>query len=735
MVKKLTASNAGFLLHANLNAVDGKASHRKRQREKKEQHSQEVELPAEKAPRAQGRWLEEERKQTKLPAPGRSAQEAADRAEGSAKDFDAGGDGVVGRKKARRMKVLEAKKARAASKKDVGDRKAHASAAEALKGKAKAKDGHLSVAASDLLNRCRRDVVGEQRLLAYVAERVSGNPEKELELFDVFFELHANGASAAVRTFALLSAVAVFKDLVPGYRIREPTEAERTQMKSKGVLSLERHEMALLQTYRRLLPALEAAMKRDALRYAFALAALVKAASDFNYQKRLLTTAVRYASCGDEDVRRAVAGGLQDMLEADTRLESSKEVVLAVGSIAQQRAAGKGAAGGGLHIELLQVFLRLQVGRAEAAALQEDTGAMRDADDETRRGLAEASITQSAAHLLKAEAELLYEVFCVYLRILRQRHLHGRKLIANVLVGLSRWGQHVNLELLLEILHELKLTVQDAIAQSDELVALQGLNCALVLLSGPSQALITDATWLSDALTQAFALSLPSLHSTHSESAEWPPARCYELTDGTRVRASAKELEAALEAESVPCLVLRTLDNAMRCPHGFGKASDGVLATLLETLFLLAASADGHVGFALLREASSLLKKNRRLHTLLESDGGLFGLGGITDRAVTIAWQLQLLAASLAPEPARIGSTLADNVKSRRALLSEIFPAREAKTWLQAEFPAHLSALLEVPKPPKLDVAKPQGRPSASFCKGVSELECRVLANVPCWSR
>jgi len=39
-------------------------------------------------------------------------------------------------------------------------------------------------------------------------------------------------------------------------------EQEKAAKRSKEVLQLERHKLALLQTYRRLLPALEAAMKR-----------------------------------------------------------------------------------------------------------------------------------------------------------------------------------------------------------------------------------------------------------------------------------------------------------------------------------------------------------------------------------------------------------------------------------------------------------------------------------------
>lgn len=605
-------------------------------------------------------------------------------------------------------------------------------AADALKGKAKG--AKLSKAVIGLLAGGRRGgAEGEQRLLAVVAERITADPVKELELFDVFFELERQGTGTRTRLLALLSAVAVFRDLVPGYRIREPTEQERATQRSKEVLSLERHELLLLQTYRRLLPALEAGMRRDALAVAPALAALVRAAGDFNYRQRLIGTAVRHASSPQEPVRRVVAEGLSDMVGGDQRLEACREVVLAVGRLAQGHAAatkkgGNGVEGdrGGLQHELIKVLLHLPVGRAEAAGLHEDRGA-KDADEDVRRGLAESSISLSSEQLRKAEAELLYEVFVVYLRILRQRHLHGRELLASVLAGLARWGQQVNLELLMEILGELKLAVQEAISRADELVALQGLNCALVLFSGPAQALVTDASWLTDSLISALALALPSMHSVHSESDEWPPPRCFSLED-SYLHVSDKELAGDLETGSVPALVLRCLDAALKCPQGFGKASDSALAALIEHLFLLAAGADAHVGLAVLREAALLLRKHIRLHTLLDVDGGLFGLGGVTDRSISVLWHLVPQAFSLAPELKRAGCALPTAIPQRRILLADLFPARDTRIWLQSEFVKHLAALAQVPAP-RAHAAGRKG--AASMVAFLSEAELQAACRVP----
>ncbi|CAE7321527.1 RMD1 [Symbiodinium sp. CCMP2592] len=226
-------------------------------------------------------------------------------------------------------------------------------------------------------------------------------------------------------------------------------------------------------------------MRNHPVATAPALGAMIKAAFDFNYRQRLIGTAIKHCNSPEKDVRAPLVAGLQEMVESDQRLEGSKEAVLAIGRLAQGMAGRKAKAvtaedsetnqaHRGLHYELLQVLLHLPIGRADAAELAGPAGDMSNADEDVKKGLAEASITLSAEQLRKREGELLYEVFVVYLRILRQRHLHSRELMGTVLTGLARWGQQVNLELLLEILSELRLAVKDAIGRSDELVALHG---------------------------------------------------------------------------------------------------------------------------------------------------------------------------------------------------------------------------------------------------------------------
>ena len=52
-----------------------------------------------------------------------------------------------------------------------------------------------------------------------------------------------------VARLAMLSLAAVFRDILPGYRIRPPTEKELAMAVSKDVRKLRDHESSLLRAY------------------------------------------------------------------------------------------------------------------------------------------------------------------------------------------------------------------------------------------------------------------------------------------------------------------------------------------------------------------------------------------------------------------------------------------------------------------------------------------------------
>lgn len=65
----------------------------------------------------------------------------------------------------------------------------------------------------------------------------------------------------AIRTLAILSQLAVFKDIIPGYRIRSLTEKEKAEKASQMVTRTREWEQGLVLVYQSYLRALETEIK------------------------------------------------------------------------------------------------------------------------------------------------------------------------------------------------------------------------------------------------------------------------------------------------------------------------------------------------------------------------------------------------------------------------------------------------------------------------------------------
>ena len=64
-----------------------------------------------------------------------------------------------------------------------------------------------------------------------------------------------------IRKLAILSQLTVFKDLIPGYRIRSLTEKEKAEMVSQMVARTREWEQGLVAAYQSYLSSLEAELK------------------------------------------------------------------------------------------------------------------------------------------------------------------------------------------------------------------------------------------------------------------------------------------------------------------------------------------------------------------------------------------------------------------------------------------------------------------------------------------
>ena len=99
-----------------------------------------------------------------------------------------------------------------------------------------------------------------QEEIGSLSSTIMGDPEHHLKDLTKLraFAVHKN---AYIKKLAYLAQLAVFKDIIPGSRIRKRSDKEESIKLSKEVDRVKRYEESLLQQYQNYLQQLEEAIK------------------------------------------------------------------------------------------------------------------------------------------------------------------------------------------------------------------------------------------------------------------------------------------------------------------------------------------------------------------------------------------------------------------------------------------------------------------------------------------
>ncbi|KAG2485768.1 hypothetical protein HYH03_015482 [Edaphochlamys debaryana] len=163
-----------------------------------------------------------------------------------------------------------------------------------------------------------------QEVMATAAQKLLASPEAGMGELRTLQALVTDGDSMVSR-LAMLSLLAVFKDILPGYRIRPPTEKELEVKVSKEVAKLRDHEQALLKAYQTYLRSLLDAANcvragtgtlshsRVAVR---CLSGLLAAHPHFNYTSDILQAVVPRMAAHDPETRSMACEAVRALLAA-----------------------------------------------------------------------------------------------------------------------------------------------------------------------------------------------------------------------------------------------------------------------------------------------------------------------------------------------------------------------------------------------------------------------------------
>lgn len=234
---------------------------------------------------------------------------------------------------------------------------------EAKKQKKEVNDDHVEDKHhSDILAEVEKELSAEEQFtkkklrLAELGKQLLENPESCIgslkELLDI-----CNDKDHNIIVLGLFSLLAVFKDIIPGYRIRLPTEKELEMVVSKVVKQTRVYETTLLRSYKAYLLRLVALEKKPIFHRAAVrcMCDLLITVPHFNFRDSLLVTVVKNLNSSDDVVRKYCREAIKSTFvnEGKHGGEATLEAVRLIAAQVKQHNCE-------LHPDCLDVFLSLK---------------------------------------------------------------------------------------------------------------------------------------------------------------------------------------------------------------------------------------------------------------------------------------------------------------------------------------------------------------------------------------
>ena len=560
--------------------------------------------------------------------------------------------------------------------------------------------------------------------MAVAAQALLGDPEVQLgKQLHILLNLLADADVQVVR-FSMLTLLAVFKDLIPGYRIRPRSEMEQEGVAiSKEVKKLWDHETALLKGYQRYLKSLLAALNafrsgqvaaahgRVAAR---CLSSLLVAAPHFNYASDVLQAVVPNMASKDEQIRGHCCSAISELLtSALSAADSGQAALEAVQLVADLVKRRKCVAPPEVVHSLLRLsFPEILSGEdfAKARLARKKKKKKDKKKDDVDKGFKEAQGVVDRDTRRYQQSTILEALFEIYFRVIKaatsslpkafsssssysasagnnnddegdkyrneappppfpaSRFAKKFPLLAPVMEGLSKFAHLISID----YFQDLMAAIEELLG-SHALPAAQRLRCLLTaseILRGQGEALTIDRrtfyNHLYSALNQVALTPLTELDFLFNDD-----------DDGGRKEQSKASQEATLMQHSafmndsalVPTLLARLLESMLLESKILDPARQAAFAKRAAST--AGAAGDSGTSMGLMCVLQRLLRRHGKLRGMLENEAG--GPAGgfksysavIEDPAETGAlsvplWEISYLAAHYHPHVAQAAKEISN---------------------------------------------------------------------------
>ncbi|KAI8803184.1 nucleolar complex-associated protein-domain-containing protein [Cladochytrium replicatum] len=368
--------------------------------------------------------------------------------------------------------------------------------------------------------KARRVFLQEQ--LAEAASLVLADPEKNIATLSRLRRYVTDESDQHIKQLALLTLLAVYKDVIPGYAIRPLTEKEKTAKVSKEVKALRNFEESLVSNYQSYLQTIEQIISKSSkatygtfLAAVKCVAGLLATVTHFNYRINLMTLAVNVLTSNTSieiivlltDAFATVFQNDEEGLHSLEALKALSKGIKRVGYVVNERVLSTF-----LHLRLVEELSTDTLNgsapqptvtrgkRKRNAEKEHISKRMKKAlkkDKEVEEEMREAEAVVDKEELQKRQAETLKIVFVAYLRILRNSQ--SRACLSAVFAGITRFAHLINVDVYTDLITVLRGICENilkedeqALTHSDARCALHGVVAALQLATGQGQGLNID---------------------------------------------------------------------------------------------------------------------------------------------------------------------------------------------------------------------------------------------------
>ncbi|CEI98565.1 hypothetical protein RMCBS344292_12671 [Rhizopus microsporus] len=322
----------------------------------------------------------------------------------------------------------------------------------------------------------KQHLINKKEELATIATNLQEDPEEHIGELKTLRSIYRDD-NPIVRKLALLTQLAIYKDIIPGYRIRPLTEAEEEQKVSKDVKKLREYEKSLLTNYEQYLKDLTVLTSKKkaeedpalSLVATKCLCELLVSKTHFNFRLEIMVSLVTRMSTvqwneGADLCRKA----LIEVFENDESGKYSLDAVKMITRMVKSKSyiVSENAINLFLHLRLKDEMV------PEASKKNDDeaVGKKRKNKDkpfltkkakkalketkEIEKEFREAEAVVSKEEKEKNHSETLKLIFAFYFRILKKQVTSP--LLPAVLEGLSMFAHLINVDMFDDLLNALR---------------------------------------------------------------------------------------------------------------------------------------------------------------------------------------------------------------------------------------------------------------------------------------